>query len=161
MTTLNNLLQKLCDADIEFMIVGGFAAVLHGSSTLTRDLDVCTLLSSTNIEKLRKTFGDLNPVHRFKSQKLSFLDNPSPGESLNNLYLQTDLGPIDFLSNIDGVGGYEEVSKYSDEITLFGRKVKIINLEALVKAKETLGREKDLLAAKELRAILEMKNQTK
>ena len=159
MTNLNNLLQKLCEADIEFVIVDGFAAVIHGSSTLTRDIDVCTILSSANIEKLRNIFANLNPTHRFTSPRLSFLDNPSPGESLNNLYLQTDLGPIDFLSHIDGVGNFEDVSQHSEEITLYGTKVKIINLDALVRAKETLGREKDLLAAKELRAILEKKNQ--
>jgi hypothetical protein len=38
MTELNRLLQKHCDADIDFVIVGGFAAMLHGSFMLTRDL---------------------------------------------------------------------------------------------------------------------------
>lgn len=159
MTNLNTLLGKLIDADIEFVIVGGFAAVIHGSSTLTRDLDVCAVLSDSNIEKLREVFHDLHPVHRFTSQRLSFLDNPEPGTPLKNLYLQTDLGPIDFLGHIDGVGNYEDVKKNAEEITLFGRKIHIINLHALLKAKETLGREKDLITAKELRAILEKKNQ--
>lgn len=160
MTNLNNLLQKLCEAEIEFVIVGGFAAVIHGSSMLTRDLDVCIVLNRANIEKLRDTFSDLHPVHRFTSQRLSFLDNPESDAPIKNLFLQTDLGPIDFLSNIDGVGSYEDVRKNADEITLFGRKTHIINLNALLKAKETLGREKDLIAAKELRAILEKKDQS-
>ena len=38
MSDINHLLQRLCDADVEFIIVGGFAAMLHGSSLLTRDL---------------------------------------------------------------------------------------------------------------------------
>ena len=158
MTNLNNLLQKLCKAEVEFVIVGGFAAVIHGSSMLTQDLDVCIELNDFNIEKLRSTFADLHPVHRFSSERLSFLENPKPGSVLKNLYLQTDLGPIDFLNNIDGVGSYIDVRNNADEITLFNRKVYIININALLKAKETLGREKDLLAAKELRAILEKKN---
>lgn len=159
MTTLNNLLQKLCEADIDFVIVGGFAAVVHGSSMLTQDLDVCTVLSGSNVDKLRELFHDLHPIHRHTSQKLSFLDNPKPGESLKNLYLQTDLGPIDFLSSIDGIGNYADVKKNAEQVMLFNRKVSIISLEDLLTAKETLGREKDLITAKELRAIRAKKNQ--
>ena len=73
MTELNQLLQRLCDAEIDFVIVGGFAAMLHGSSMLTRDLDVCAVLTDASIAKLRTTFRDLHPTHRFTPQRLSFL----------------------------------------------------------------------------------------
>lgn len=53
MSNLNELLQRLCDADIDFVVVGGFAGVLHGSTLVTRDLDVCTVLTGANVEKLR------------------------------------------------------------------------------------------------------------
>lgn len=155
MTELNRLLQRLCDAEIDFVIVGGFAAMLHGSALLTRDLDVCAGLTAANVSKLRDTFRDLNPTHRFTPQRLSFLDNPDPGVSLKNLYLQTELGPIDILGAITGIGDFDQVRAGSIEIELFGRKCRVISVEALIKAKEALGREKDKLAAKELRAILE------
>ena len=45
MTELNQLIQRLCDAEIDFVIVGGFAGILHGSTLVTRDLDVCAVLS--------------------------------------------------------------------------------------------------------------------
>lgn len=64
MSELNRLLQRLIDADVEFVIVGGFGGMLHGSSLLTRDLDVCAVLTPNNIEKLRAAFRDLHPVHR-------------------------------------------------------------------------------------------------
>ena len=155
MTELNHLLQRLCDANIEFVIVGGFAATLHGSALLTRDLDVCTVLTAENVAKLRKVFRDLQPTHRFTPQRLSFLDNPDPGTALNNLYLQTSLGPIDFLGSISGVGSYEQVRKDAIEIELFGHHVRVISVDDLIKAKQWLGREKDHLAVKELKAILE------
>jgi hypothetical protein len=47
------LLRVLCDADIDFVIVGGFVAMLHGSAPLTRDLDVCAVLTAENVSKLR------------------------------------------------------------------------------------------------------------
>jgi hypothetical protein len=152
---LNQLIQRLCDADIEFVIVGGFAAMLHGSSLVTRDLDVCVVLTAENVQKLRHAFQDLHPAHRLTSQKLSFLDNPDPGVEVHNLYLRTDLGPIDVLSSIRGVGDFERISKESVEIELFGRSCRIISLDDLIRAKEAMGREKDFLAAKELRAVRE------
>ena len=155
MTELNRLLQRLCDADVEFVIVGGFAAMLHGSALLTRDLDVCAVLSRENVGKLRDAFRDLHPTHRFTSQRLSFLDNPELDAELNNLYLQTDLGPVDFLGSIAGIGAYEQVRERAVEVDLFGRRVRVIAVEDLIKSKQTLGRDKDLLAVKELLAIIE------
>lgn len=155
MNDLNRLIQRLCDADIEFVIVGGFAAMLHGSSLVTRDLDVCAVLTAENVQKLRETFRALHPVHRLTPQKLSFLDNPDAGVEVRNLYLRTDIGPLDLLSSILGVGDFERVYAQSTEIELFGRKCRVISLDDLIRAKEALGREKDLLAAKELRAIRE------
>jgi hypothetical protein len=152
-TELNLLLQRLCDADIDFVIVGGFAAMLHGSALLTRDLDVCAVLTAENVAKLRDTLGDLNPVHRFTPQKLSFLDNPEPGVAMNNLYLRTEWGAVDILGSILGVGDFERIRSASMEIELFGRHCRVISLEDLIRAKEALGRDKDLLAVKELRAI--------
>lgn len=155
MIELNRLLQRLSEADVEFVIVGGFAATLHGSSLLTRDVDVCAVLTAENLEKLRHVFRDLHPVHRMTPQRLSFLDNPDPGVPLKNLYLQTDFGPLDLLGSITGVGDFAEVNAHAIEIELFGRKARVMSLDDLIKAKEALGREKDRLAARELRAIKE------
>jgi hypothetical protein len=152
---LNRLLQRLCDADIDFVIVGGFAATLHGSSLVTRDLDVCAILSNENVEKLREALRDLQPTHRMTPQKLSFLDNPDPGVEVRNLYLRTDLGPVDVLSSILGVGDFDRVRAASIQVELFGRSCRVISLDDLIAAKEALGRDKDVLAAKELRAVRE------
>jgi hypothetical protein len=35
---LNRLIERLCDANIDFVVVGGFAGMLHGSTLVTRDL---------------------------------------------------------------------------------------------------------------------------
>ena len=155
MSNLNQLLQRLCDAEIEFVIVGGFAATLHGSSLVTRDLDVCAVLSGDNVEKLRNALRDLRPAHRFTPQKLSFLEIPDPGVPMLNLYLSTEMGPVDILGSIMGVGEFEQVRAGAIEVELFGRRCRVISLDDLIRAKEALGREKDLLAVKELKAIRE------
>jgi predicted nucleotidyltransferase len=150
---LQRLLQRLDDAGIEFVLVGGYAAMLHGSTLLTRDVDVCAVLTPGNIGKLRDAFGEFHPVHRLSSPQRSFLDVPDAGVTLDNLYLNTDLGTLDVLGSITGVGDYERVARNAVQIELFGRRVRAISLDDLIAAKEALGRDKDLITAKELRAI--------
>jgi hypothetical protein len=105
--------------------------------------------------QLRERSQSTAPAHRFTTQKLSFLDNPEPGVRLLNLYLGTEIGPVDVLGSIVGVGEFEQVSAGAIEIDLFGRRCRVISLDDLIRAKEALGREKDLLAVKELKAIRE------
>ena len=70
-----------------------------------------------------------------------------------NLYLRTDGGTLDVLSSVLGVGDFDRLKAQAVEAIVFGRKCAIISLEDLIAAKEAVGREKDLLAVKELRAI--------
>ena len=154
---LHHLIQRLSDAEIDFVIVGGFAGILHGSSLVTRDLDVCAVLSREHVARLRDVLRDLNPTHRQTPQRLSFLENPAADAEVKNLYLGTTLGPVDILSAIKGVGDYARVREASVEIEIFGRRCRVISIEDLIRAKESLARPKDLLAAQELRAILEQK----
>lgn len=150
---LSELLQRLCDADVDFVVVGGFAALIHGSTLVTRDLDICAVLSQEDVAKLREALRELNPTHRLTPQRLSFLTNPDAGIPVQNLYLETELGTVDILSSVLGVGDFERVRAGSVELQLFGRPCRVISLDDLIRAKEALGREKDLLAVKELRAI--------
>ncbi len=159
--SLSQLLQRLADSQVDFVVVGGFAGVLHGSALVTRDLDICAVLSPENIERLRETLKDLNPRHRTTPQNLSFLQIPKPGESVSNLYLQTDWGVVDILSSITGLGDFESVRTNSETFEIAGKKFRLISLPDLVRAKESLGREKDILAAKELRAIAAMRERSK
>jgi hypothetical protein len=78
---------------------------------------------------------------------------------VHNLYLRTDLGPVDVLSSILGVGDFDRVRAASIQVELFGRKCQVISLDDLIRAKEALGRDKDLLAAKELRAVREKRKE--
>ena len=153
MQSLRLLLQKFADAGLEFVVAGDFAGVLHGSSYVTDHLEICAVLSPENMAKLRAALADQHPFHRVTHKKLSFLEHPPAGQALANLYLETDAGIVDVLGNILGIGGYEELARGAIDIPLFGRRCRVISLADLIKAKEAVGREKDLLVAKELRAI--------
>ena len=159
MQNFNALLQRFADAELDFVIVGGFAAVTHGSSYVTRDIDICALLSAENITKLRTALADWNPKHRLTPQKISFLSHPAAGEPIQNLYLQTDEGVVHILSSILGVGDFTRLKKHAEEIEVDGRHYRVMALADLIQAKETLGWEKDLPTAKELRAIAAKRKQ--
>lgn len=153
MQDFRRLLERLTDGGLEFVVIGGYAAMTHGSSLVTRDLDVCAVLSSANVEKIRLLLAEWNPKHRMTPQRLSFMDHPAPGEPLRNLYLQTDHGVVDILSNVLGVGDFDRLAEKAEKLEVNGRIYHFISLADLITAKEAVGREKDLLAVKELRAI--------
>jgi hypothetical protein len=138
---------------VDFVVVDGFAGVLHGSALVTRDLDICAVLTPENVERLRETLRDLNPHHRMTPQRSSFLLVPKPGEVVADLYLNTDWGVVDILSSILGLGDFQAVQANAELFEIGGRTCRLMSLPDLVRAKEAMGREKDLLAAKELRAI--------
>ncbi len=153
MQDFSQLLQRLADAGLDFVIVGGYAAITHGSSYITRDVDICAVLTEENVARLRQALDGWNPRHRMTPQRLSFLTHPPPGQPLKNLYLQTDLGVIDVLTSVLGVGDFPRLRDKAEELEVDGRRYWVISLEDLIRAKEAMGREKDLLTAKELRAI--------
>jgi len=72
---------------------------------------------------------------------------------VENLYLETDIGIVDILATITGVGDFAAVTENAEEVVVEGRTYRVISLDDLIRTKEALGREKDLLTAKELRAI--------
>ena len=153
MQTIARLLERLAAGEVEFVVVGGFAAVLHGSSQVTQDLDVCIEFTPENIERLRRHLSDLDPRHRMTAQKLSFIDTPPPGTELKNLYLRTKLGVVDFMADILGVGDFRRLRERARSVQVGGNAIRVIALDDLIAAKEALGRDKDLLVAKELRVI--------
>ena len=153
MQNFSHILQRLTEAGLDFVLVGGFAAISHGSSYLTKDVDICAVLTPENVAKLRQALAEWNPKHRMTPQKLSFLTFPPAGQPLNNLYLQTDHGVLDVSSTVLGVGDFERLKREAEELEVDGQRYFVISLGDLIVAKEAMGREKDLLTAKELRAI--------
>ena len=152
---MHRLLRLLWDAEIDFVIVGSFAAVLYGSPLVARDLRVCTALTPENISKLREALSDIDPVHRASGQRLSFLDSPSPEAKLNALHLSTDFGPVDFLGSLPGAGDFESIRANAVEVELFGQRCHVISLDDLIHATEALARDKNQQAVLQLRAIRE------
>lgn len=74
-----------------------------------------------------------------------------------NWTLSTDIGEIDLLGEVKGIGAYNEVIKYSETMEIYNMKCNVLSLEGLIKNKKALGRGKDKAALIELEALLEIR----
>ena len=99
---------------------------------------------------------DINPIHRMNPNfKPSFLDYPKNIENMNHIYLETDIGVLDVLSEITNVGDFNRVNEKAIEVEIFGYKCKVMSLDDLILVKKNLDRAKDKALYQEL---LEIKN---
>lgn len=152
MQQLSQLLARLVKAEVEFVLVGGLAASIHGSSLTTRDVDVCCRFTEANLMRIQAALADLHPVHRVRSDIPLDL-TPEKCAVLKNLYIKTDLGVIDCLGNVLGIGEFEEVLAHSTEIELPIGTIRILDVQTLIKAKEAMGRPHDLITVQQLKAL--------
>ncbi len=153
--TLDLLLNRLIEHDVEFVIIGGFAAAIHGSAMVTEDLDICCPFTTENLLRIQEALRDVHPVHRMTPDKKPLNLTPPNCRLLKNLYLSTDIGQLDCLSRITGVGDYDQAKRESILIELEKGACRVLGLDALIRAKEAMRSRKDLLTAMELKAIRE------
>ncbi len=151
------LLTRLNEHGVEFVIIGGVCGVLHGVPLVTFDLDVCCPFSPGNLRRVEAAVKDLHPYHRLTPGKLPLEFSDNLVARLKNLYLQTDLGKLDCLSEVKGIGDYHDVFNSSELHNTSHGKFHMLSLDALIAAKEAVGRARDLTAVKLLRAIKERK----
>jgi hypothetical protein len=153
---LERALILLLDSGVEFVVIGGVAMFAHGSSRLTRDLDICYSRSRDNLERLSRTLAPYRPKLRGAPADVRFrFDTETIARGLN-FTLETDLGDLDLLGEVAGLGGYREAAAASATMTLFGRSCAVLSLEGLIRAKRAAGRPRDLEAAVELEALREL-----
>ncbi len=149
------LLTRLKESGLEFVIIGGVCVVFHGAPLATFDLDICCPFGEASVDRIASAVQDLHPTHRLTSSKLA-LENTRPafGE-FKNLYLQTDLGKLDCLSEVAGVGDFRTVLARSVEANFTYGRFRFLDLDALIASKQAIGRERDLDAVRRLLAIKE------
>jgi len=155
------LLTRLKDTGLEFVIIGGVCVVYHGVPLATFDLDICCRFDEENVQLLESAVKDLHPFHRLTANQLPLEMTRSTFGRLKNLYLQTDLGKLDCLSEVAGVGDFEAVLEQSVVAKFSYGEFRFLNLDALIAAKKVAGREHDQAALRHLLAIKERNEQQK
>jgi predicted nucleotidyltransferase len=153
-------LRLLTQHQVEFVIVGGVAISAHGSSYLTYDLDVAYARTRDNFNRLADALAPYHPRPRDFPTDLPFVWDARTIKQGANFTLTTDLGNIDLLGEVTGLGGFEQVRAQSVVMTLFGIQCRVLSLDALIIAKRAAGRTKDLLVLPELEALREVSKQS-
>lgn len=159
MIQLRETLELLARFNVDFVIAGGVAANLHGSGHATFDLDICYSRRRENLERLAAALTSIHATLRNAPKNLPFHPDAETLIRGLNFTFDTDLGELDLLGEVSGVGRFEDASADANQITLFGALYRVLKLEKLIAAKRVAGRTKDLLVLPELEAILEFKKQ--
>ena len=147
--------QALTDAGVEFAIIGGWSAIMHGSAHLTNDLDLCYSRNPDNLRRLARALAAYHPRPADFQPELPFVWDDRTLQRGTVLTLDTDLGRIDLLAEVAGLGGWDEIRKGCVRLPAFDREVWTLDLPSLIRAKRAAGRPKDLLVLPELESLLD------
>ncbi len=149
------LLPMLNRHQMQIILIGGGAGIVHGSQRVTSDVDVVYSRHPDNISRLAEALKPHHPYLRGAPPGLPFhWDVPTIQAGLN-FTLTTDLGDIDFLGEVAGGGTYEQLLPFTIELEAFGVTCRCVTLDRLIQLKRAAGRPKDLEAIAELQAILD------
>jgi hypothetical protein len=148
-------LTVLAGANVRFVIVGGLAVTIHGSSYVTFDLDFCYSRDAENLSRLVQALQNYRPRPRGAPQDLPFRFDEATLKHGLNFTLVTDLGHIDVLGEVAGIGTYAEALAASQPTELFGMTFNVLTLDALIVSKRAAGRPKDMMVLPELEALRE------
>jgi hypothetical protein len=150
------VLAALLDDDVDFVVIGAVALVLHGSPRVTRDLDICYARESANLDRLASALGRFTPTLRGAPAGLPFrLDAPTLRGGLN-FTLTSSAGDIDLLGEVAGLGGFPVVNRMSVIRRVYGRDVRVLSLDGLERAKRAAGRLTDLADLEEIIRIRQL-----
>ena len=156
MIGLQRFLDALHKHDVEFIIIGGIAARVHGSARLTQDVDIVYARSDANIERIVRAFAPFKPYPRGAPEGLPWTWDFRTVKGGLNFPLRTTAGDIDILGEVTGGGRYEDLVDHSVPTVAMGHRTLIVSLPWLIRLKRSAGRVKDLEAIAELEILLDL-----
>jgi predicted nucleotidyltransferase len=154
------ILKTLLSHGVDFVIVGGVCAVLHGAPLATFDLDVVHSREPHNLDRLMVALEELQAHYRIPGRQ-DKKPGPSHLASAGHQLLMTPFGPLDLLGTIGQGHDYDGLLHETEEVDIGGGiKARVLSLEGLVKTKEETGQEKDKAVLPLLRSLLEERSKS-
>jgi len=157
---LRSAIEAFARHEVEFIIIGGVAMNLHGSAHVTFDLDICYNRRRTNLKRVAAALAPYHPRLRGLPRHLPFVWDEQTLQSGTNFTFTTDLGDIDLLGEVKGVGTYADAFAVSVTVPLYEIECHVLTLDSLIASKRAAGRTKDLLVLPELEALREVMEKT-
>ncbi|NOY69253.1 MAG: hypothetical protein GXP53_07135 [Deltaproteobacteria bacterium] len=132
---LSSILEGLIKADVDFILVGGLAAVVQGAPLATIDVDIVHARSSENIAKLFAFLKSVNATYRRPDDKVI---EPKEGDlsAMGHALFNTRIGPLDVLAIIEDGKTYEDLLNYTIEIEFRGHSIRVLALKKLTELKK-------------------------
>jgi len=142
--------------DVRFVVIGGIAGTLHGSTTLTADLDILFERNSSNVDRLAEVLAELHAVRRDLPEGVKAPVDARALRNSTNMLLSTDLGDLDCIAETPSGGfTYEQIAPTAERMRI-GREliVPVAALDELIRMKRATGRPKDRIEVETLAALL-------
>lgn len=153
MSGIEQLLKALVDSHAKFIIVGAYAAIMQGSTLRTDDLDLCYERTPDNYKKIIRAITPFRPRLRGVPENLKApFDEQSLAQG-TNFTLTTDLGSLDLLGEMSGVGGYQQIIADARQIDLGSVICQVASLDTIIRSKEAADRPKDRATLPGLKAL--------
>lgn len=154
-TDFEALLTELARAEVEFIVIGGVCAALHGSPLATQDLDIVHSRGEKNRKRLARVLRSVEACYRDSLPEKYVPTEHDLASPLHHILI-TRLGRLDVLGSAHGGLGYEDLLRRTMCVDLdTGVQVRILDLRGLIEMKEAANREKDRLHLIQLRRVLE------
>lgn len=145
----------LVRSGVEFIVIGGAAATIHGSARVTRDVDIVYRRTAENLRRMVDALSPHSPYLRGAPPGLPFVWDEDTLRRGLNFTLTTSIGDIDLLGEVTGGGNFEALRPHSSPVQAFGIECLCLNLDKLIQVKRAAGRPKDLESIAELEALRE------
>lgn len=147
------ILRALVAAKVRFVVIGGVAATVQGSARFTNDLDICYDPAPDNIDRLVALLKKWKAYLRGVEPGLPFILDARAFRITPVMTLTTDMGAIDVLDVVPGVGDYTAAVEASEKVQIGKIEFRSLTLDALIASKRAVRRPKDVEQLIELEAL--------
>lgn len=149
----DQLLRRLSEAGVEFVLVGGLAVNAWGVVRGTKDVDVVVAPDPANLKRIAKVavevHGHVQTGESFLSTPFSIAAQLASGE---RVAIETEFGLLDVVQGLDGVPSYDELRSSAIETEILDVKVAVCSIDDLKRMKRAAGRPRDSVDLEDLDA---------
>lgn len=147
------LLRALVDHEVRFVLIGGWAAKLQGSPTVTADIDICFAREADNLEQLAAALVGFDVRLRGLEEEVPFTLDARMLRAGDAFTLASSVGDVDLIATPAGTSGFDDLIRTADTLELDDLRIAVASLPDLITMKRAAGRPKDLIEVEVLEAL--------
>lgn len=150
------ILRVLSEHGVRYVVIGGFAAIYHGSPHVTFDIDITPERSAENLDRLSSALRELGAAIRAEGvEPLPFNHDGRSLGAVEVWNLRSPHGDLDISFTPAGTAGYDDLHRDAVDTTVLGVRIEVASLADVVRSKEAADRPKDHLSLPVLRRLLD------